>query len=232
MVDIIGVLGALDIVATAIENVRTIGEAVREGKDYLDKKHPEAKKDVVVMLQEMAKTTKFVREASAVITAFRFVKDSDASATEFNKLWVKQNAEAKYFRDNLDALRSHCGVIRQHADKIAVEALNGDKDYKVLFGSLFGLSSPMRDADLAARLARLANDDYDVEQTARLLLETIERALEAVHEAVMSDEDMIDPARLPAGAAILRQCREKFTPIERKAEEARVSVTKLIADLQ
>ena len=232
MTGIVEILGTLEIVATAIENIRTIGDAVRDGKAYLEKKHPEAKKDVVVMLEEMVKTTKFVREASAVITAFRFVKDSDASATEFNALWVKQNAEAKYFRDNLDALRGHCGVIRQHADKIAIEALNGDRDYKVLFGNLFGLNSPQRDAELAAQLARLANEDYDVEQTARLLLDTIERALGAVNEAITSEDDMIDPTRLAAGAAILRQCREKFVPIEQKAEVARASITKLIDELR
>ncbi len=76
------VIDGLAAVAEAIENIRTISEAVREGKKYLETKHPEIKTDLQLMVDEIGKTMNVVAQASAVLTQFRFAVSADTGSSE------------------------------------------------------------------------------------------------------------------------------------------------------
>lgn len=45
------VIDGLDTVAKAIENIEKINEAVKEGKNYIEAKHPEIKNDLRLLVR-------------------------------------------------------------------------------------------------------------------------------------------------------------------------------------
>ncbi|RLD75210.1 MAG: hypothetical protein DRJ10_15715, partial [Bacteroidetes bacterium] len=75
------VLDALTAVKESIDHIQTISDAIKKGKDYLKTQHPNVANDLVIMCEEMRKSSQALASASSIITHFRFVI-GDTQSTE------------------------------------------------------------------------------------------------------------------------------------------------------
>ena len=149
------VTDGLRLVAEGIKNLRTIHSAIKDGRKYFESRHPDVKGDLAAMCVEMRKTLQAIATASAIITHFRFTVESSVSESEparFNNHLMAHKAQAQNAEAQLDSLRGHCSVIRDHAQK-----LEGKSKKANLSGmlKLFGLDSEKRENELAAALSRI-----------------------------------------------------------------------------
>jgi len=212
------VIDGLEAIANAIKNVKEIGAAVKEGRDYLAKNHPEAKADMALMVAELRKSMELVADASAVLTRFQFALSSDVRGRElvrFNEYFIHHNAQAEFLRSHLDDLRGHCAKIREHAAKIEKAATVAG--FARIFAML-GLMSPQREADLAEKLDKLAYEDFNVANSAKRMLDCVQSALRHVQSA-LGVGGML-PENVPSAAALLGEYARAFEPLERSARAA------------
>lgn len=143
MVD--NILEGLKLVADGIKNVKTIVDAVKSGRDYVNTKHPEVRCDLRLMMDELRKSLLLIKRASAVMTNFRFAVSADLHASElarFNDYFIQSKEESQHLETHIDDLRTHCSRIREHAAKIGVEPTK--TGFPKLF-ALLGLNSPERE---------------------------------------------------------------------------------------
>jgi hypothetical protein len=218
-------LDALEAVAKAIENIEAIVEAVRDGKDYLAKKHPEAMAHVAAMLGEMRKTMGVVRDGSAVLTGFWFAADN-ASLRDFNALYRGHLRRAQELEAQIENLRGHCTVIRDHAFAMQVKEIKGGWPF-LWVGEMLGLSSAAREHELGQRLDKLAYEDGAVANAAGQMLGALNSSLRSVQEALGSDR-VADPANVAAAGALLAEHAAAFDPLEKEAEKAAAAIEKLV----
>lgn len=221
------VADAIGKVAKGIENVRTIVDAIKEGKQYLTVKHPEAKALVAAMLTEMQKTIEVIARASAVLTHFWFTANSEQSLERFNERYELHKQEASTLRVNLEQLRTHCSKIEAHADGI-VGALTLDNRTRIF--EILGLRSREREQDLADRLSELASADMDVGNTALLILDALDGSLRAVQQALGANRVMA-PANIPVAAALLAEHARAFQPLEDRTIQLAADTRALAAAL-
>ena len=142
------VVEGLKLVKDGIESVQAIVEAVKNGKDYLKIKHPEAQHDLRTMVVELEKSLFVIKRASAVLTNFRFAATYDTRGIElarFNDYFIKSKTDAQDLRNHVDDLRSHCSKIREHGTKISGAA--GAQGFAKIFRFL-GLQSPEKELEL------------------------------------------------------------------------------------
>src|SRR5437660_3502901 len=135
------VVDGLKLVADGIKSVKTIAEAVKNGRDYLKAKHPEIQRDLQAMVIELGKSLFVIKQASAVLTNFRFAIATDTQGTElgrFNDYFIKSKTEAQYLRDRIEDLRTHCSKVRDHAFRISESATA--KGFAKIF-ALVGMNS-------------------------------------------------------------------------------------------
>lgn len=208
-------LDALGAVSEAIGNVRTIAQAVRDGRDYLKTTHPEVAGDLAAMCEEMRKTALALATASSIVTHFRFVVGDDPSgeATRFNEHFLSHKTQAERVRQHLNAMRGHCTEIRGHADAIRQGA--EARGLRSLF-SFLGLHSEAREDALAEALQRIYDEEMDYHQNVAAMEAAIGLSLRAVQDA-MGPPGMIDPARIPDAARVLGEHAEAFARIETDA---------------
>src|ERR1035437_3870031 len=76
------VLDGLKMVSEGIKNVKEIAEAVRDGTNYLKAKHPQVRDDLKALVEELRKSLNVVKQASAILTNFRFAVAADAKGLE------------------------------------------------------------------------------------------------------------------------------------------------------
>lgn len=114
-----------ELVTEGIDSVKTIAEAVKSGKDYIEAKHPEVRSDLRLMVDELQKSLLLIKRASAVLTNFRFAIYADVQGSElvrFNDYFIQSKTEAQHLENHIDDLRTHCSKIRKHGTKIGGEA--------------------------------------------------------------------------------------------------------------
>src|SRR4051812_38299793 len=111
---------ALALVADSISHIRTLSEAIREGKEYLRTTHPQVKEDLIVMCEEMRKSASALAAASSIVTHFRFVIGDALSseASRFNDYLVESKSQAETLEQQIDSMRGHCTVIEAHAEAV------------------------------------------------------------------------------------------------------------------
>ena len=107
------VLDAINAVSKGIENMQGISKAIKTGKDYLKKQHPDVAIDLAIMCDEMGKSSNALASGSSIVTDFRFVVgDAQAdSALQFNRIFSEHKEKAETVEQVIDSMRGHCRVI-------------------------------------------------------------------------------------------------------------------------
>ena len=106
------VLDAINAVSKGIENMQGISKAIKTGKDYLKKQHPDVAIDLAIMCDEMRKSSNALASGSSIVTDFRFVVgDAQAdSALQFNRIFSEHKEKAETVEQVIDSMRGHCRV--------------------------------------------------------------------------------------------------------------------------
>jgi hypothetical protein len=224
------VVDGLNLVADGIKSVKTIADAVNNGRDYLKAKHPEIQSDLQAMVGELGKSLFVIKQASAVLTNFRFAIAVDTQGTElarFNGYFIKSKTEAQHLRDHIDDLRTHCSKVREHASRISGPATA--IGFAKIF-TLLGLNSPKREKELGERLDKLAYEDFALANSAERMLKCLEDALRDVQNA-LGDGGSMFPQNVPQAAALLAEYGPEFEKMEERASEAVKDTRDLVQEL-
>ena len=224
------VVDGLNLVADGIKSVKTIAEAIKNGRDYLKAKHPEIQSDLRAMVLELGKSLFVIKEASAVLTNFRFAVATDTQGTElarFNDYFIKSKTEAQHLRDRIEDLRTHCSKVREHASRISGSATA--TGFAKIF-ALLGLNSPEKEKELGERLDKLAYEDFALANSAERMLKCLEDALRDVQN-VLGHGGAMFPKNIPNAAALLSEYGPEFEKMEESASEAVKEARDLVKEL-
>jgi hypothetical protein len=224
------VVDGLKLVADGIKSVTTIAEAVKTGRDYVKAKHPEIQNDLREMVLELGKSLFVIRQASAVVTNFRFAIATDTQGTElarFNDYFIKSKTDAQQLRDRINDLRTHCSKVREHGSRISGSATA--TGFAKIF-ALLGLNSPEMEKELGERLDKLAYEDAAFANSAETMLECLENALRDVQNA-LGDGGAMYPQNVPKAAVLLAEYGPEFERMEERASEAVKETRDLVKEL-
>ncbi len=225
------VVEGLTLVKDGIESVQAIAEAVKNGKDYLKVKHPEAQHDLREMVAELGKSLFVIKGASAVLTNFRFATTYDTRGTElarFNEYFIQSKTDAQNLRNHIDDLRSHCSKIREHSVKISGAA--GATFFAKIFRFL-GLQSPEKELELGEKLDKLAFEDFAVANSAERMLDCLEKALQDVQDT-LGIGGLMKPENIPPAAALLAEYGAAFEELEARATQEWKATRDLVQQLE
>lgn len=224
-------IDALKLVTEGIDSVKTIAEAVKNGKDYIEAKHPEVRSDLRLMVDELQKSLLLIKRASAVLTNFRFAISADVQGSElvrFNDYFIQSKTEAQHLENHIDDLRTHCSMIRKHGTKIGGESTVAG--FTKVF-TLLGLNSPQREQKLGQQLDKLAYEDYAVANSAAKMLECLVSALKDVQNA-LGDGGTMHPENVATAAALLAEYGPEFERTEEQAAQAVKDIRELVKELE
>jgi hypothetical protein len=152
---------------------------------------PARKGAVHGLVVELGKSLGVIKQASAVLTNFRFAVTADGRGEElarFNDYFIKSKTEAQFLRDHIEDLRTHYSKIRDYAQQIG--ARSSTSDFVAIFASVLNLRDPLREKQLAEKLDRLAFEDFEVANAADRMVGSLEAALTMVQNALGSGEAM------------------------------------------
>jgi hypothetical protein len=203
---------AITAVAETVDHVRTISEAIKNGRDYLKTKHPHVSSDLVAMCEEMRKSSEALAAASSIVTHFRFVI-GDALAHEasrFNEHLVNHKAQAETVEARLRSMRGHCSVIEKHAESIRKNAV---PNRLTPISEALGLSSGKRERDLAAALQGIYDEETQYHLGVYAMANAIKAALKSVQDT-LGPPGVIDPTKVPDASIVLGEYATAFARLE------------------
>jgi hypothetical protein len=221
---------ALKLVAEGIKNIRSIAVAIKDGKEYISRRHPDIKADVAAMCAEMRKTMQAVAAASAIITHFRFTVESEALQSEparFNEHLMAHKLQARDVEQQLESMRGHCHVIRNHAARLADAA--GKLNLLSMF-KLFGLDSQTREDELRASLEQIYDDELQVHSNVQRMSHAIGAALNDIQQA-LGPAGTMSPANVPKAARTLGEYALAFGRLETECNYTALELQRMVDDL-
>ncbi len=221
------VADGIKLVAEGIQNIKTIHEAIRDGRKYLEAAHPDVKQDVAAMCIEMRKTLQAVAAASAIITHFRFNISSqaiDQEPSRFNDYLMHYKTQAMEVEDQLDSLRGHCHTIRDHANTL--EECAQRRGLANLF-ELFGLKSAEREARLSDGLRQIYDEEMQFHSNVWNMRMILERALDDIGQR-LGPPGTMQASNIPAAASALGEYAEYFSKLESEANYAALQLERLV----
>jgi hypothetical protein len=186
-----------------VKDTRDLAEALRDGRKYLERHHPEAKAALRDLLIQMRITVVGLATVTAVITEFKFTMGDEIAAAEvsrFNDYVLGRKTEVAMLRGNTSDLKGSCNRVREARDK-----LNGAAGTPWDFAALFTLLSTqrkIREQELASTLSNIYADDQSMIGLVTRLLDMADAALaEAV--AALGPPGYAYPSQVGAAAATL-----------------------------
>jgi hypothetical protein len=200
-------------VAEGVDHIKTIADAVKDGRDFLKARHPEIQTDLTALCQEMQKTTIAVAAASAVLTHFRFTVSGSAVSSEparFNEHFIAHKERAARVSISLEAMRGHCSKIREHADRLCGN-LKPKKVDRLL--QLFGIDSTERDRQVGRALQLIYDDEMQGHLLVNRLALGLQLSLEDIGKALGPPGQML-PENVPAAATLLGHYAQAFSGLE------------------
>jgi hypothetical protein len=218
------ILDGLKLVADGIDSVKSILEAVKTGANYLKTQHPDVQGEVRQLVVELGKSVGVVKQASAVLTNFRFAIAADSGSHElarFNDYFIKSKTEAQFLRDHIDNLRTHCSNVRDHAARIG--AASNSNAFTALFATFLNLRDQAREKDLSEKLDKLAFEDFAVANAADAMVKWLEQSLSLVQNALGTGGAMY-AQNIPAAAEVLTQLGPAFEKMESQSAQALTEV--------
>lgn len=206
------VIDAIAAVADSVDHVRTISEAIKNGRDYLKTTHPHVASDLVVMCEEMRKSSQALAAASSIVTHFRFVIGDAlvAEAARFNEHLMNHKSQAETVDQQLRSMRGHCSVIEKHAEAIRKNA--DPKGLKSLAAAL-GLHSGDRERELADALRGIYDEEMQYHSGVHGMANAVKAALKAVQET-LGPPGVIEPRKVPEAALLLGEYATAFAKLE------------------
>ncbi|MFX0197880.1 MAG: hypothetical protein ACFFCW_17295 [Candidatus Hodarchaeota archaeon] len=224
------VADGIKLVADGIDNIRKIYDAIHDGKEYLETKHPDVKDDVAAMCIEMRKTLQAIATASSIITHFRFNVSGQAIESEpsrFNNYLIKYKTQAMNVESQLDSLRGHCHKIRDHAKKLEEKAKNAKLAGML---KLFGLSSDQREQELSNALDNIYDDEMQFHSNVWNMRMVLERSLEDIGKK-LGPPGAMDAKNVPTAAKALGEYAEHFSKLESDANYVALQLQGLVDEL-
>jgi hypothetical protein len=223
------VADALDILTKSIGNIQKLAASVKSGVNYIKQAHPDARSDLIAMNQEMVNTIDALAVASSVVTRFGFTvegEDVGKQPSRFNDYYQKKVVEENALVRQIETLRGHCHLIREHA--VALSELASKKGLHSLF-NLLGISSSEKEAELASRLQEI----YDQEREIYLTVNTMSWAVTQAMENVQGElgGTVMSPANVPKAALLLQKYRVRFSEFQSECLAASGDLKMLIHDL-
>ena len=206
------VADALDILTKSIDNIQKLAASVKSGVNYIKQAHPDARSDLIAMNQEMVKTIDALAVASSVVTRFGFTvegEDVDKQPSRFNDYYQKKVVEENALVRQIETLRGHCHLIRDHAD--ALSELASKKGLHSLF-NLLGISSSEKEAELASRLQEIYNQEREIYLTVDKMSWAVTQAMENVQHELGGT--VMSPANVPKAASLLQKYRLRFSEFQ------------------
>jgi hypothetical protein len=225
------VTDAIDLITRNINNIRTLVEACQDGGKFLMTHHPGVRDDLGAMCHEMQKTLHAIAAASAIVTHFRFTVATDAMHAEparFNDYLMEHKSQALEVRDQLETMRGHCHVIREHA--ASMEKTADSFSLRSLF-SLIGVDSRERQDELRAALEEIYNDEMAYHATMSAMSDAVHRALEAVQDA-LGPSGAMDPVNVPIAAEVLGAHADAFAGLESTCNYEARRIQRVLDDLR
>lgn len=203
---------AIAAVAEGVEHVRTISEAITNGRDYLKTTHPNVASDLIAMCEEMGKSSQALAAASSIITHFRFVIGDTLAeeASRFNEHLVSHKVQAETVDQRLRSMRGHCSVIEEHAEAIRK---NADPKGLTSLAAALGFHSADRERELATALEGIYNEEMQYHFGVYEMANAVKAALKAVQDT-LGPAGAIDPSKVPDAAAVLGEYATAFGQLE------------------
>lgn len=224
------VIEAIGDVAESVDHVRTISEAIKNGRDYLKTKHPHVANDLVAMCDEMRKSSQALAAASSIVTHFRFVI-GDTLATEasrFNEHLVNHKEQAEKLVQQLRSMRGSCGVIKTHSEEISK---NANPKGLTSIAAALGLHSAEREQKLADALQGIYDEEMQYHLGVYRMADAVKASLKAVQDT-LGPPGIINPSKVPDAAAVLGEYATVFAQLESNCNYNVLQLQESIDELQ
>ena len=223
------VVDSLDMLTRSIDNIQKLAASVKSGVNYIKQAHPEARSDLIAMNQEMVNTIDALAVASSVVTRFGFTvegEDVGKQPSRFNDYYQKKVVEENALVRQIETLRGHCHLIKDHAD--ALSEMASKKGLHSLF-NLLGISSSEKEAELASRLQEIYNEELEIYLSVDKMSWVVTQAMENVQSELGGT--VMSPANVPKAASLLQRYRVRFNEFQSECLAVSGDLKMLIHDL-
>jgi hypothetical protein len=222
------VLDAVRALADLIAQTRTILEAIRDGRAYLARNHPEAREDLAHLLEQMHITLAGLISVTRVVTDFSFTIDGserDRQPDRFNDRLMDARAETGKLEADIWRLKDSCQKVEDLTKALNRRARNSP------WWALLGDRAGQMAWDLARDLHELYGTDEEIIERINEMLKASDKALSAVNEALRAG-DGSSVHNVDKAAAILREQAEAIRPVEDQLKQLRDELSDQIAKLR
>jgi hypothetical protein len=225
------VADAVGMLAEGVSRIRTLVDALNDGRAYLRAKHPTAEPDLAELLEQMNITIIGLVSAAETITSIDFTldgSDRDRSPAMFNERLRDASAERAKLAANISKLKGSCS---------RMEKLSKDLDARAKgkpWWSLLGGRAAKQAEQLANNFGDLFFWDQRMIEQARIVLHASRRTLDEVREVLRAGQGVsgMSVANVDAAARVLWAQQAALRPHVERLEELRDEVADLIADLR
>ena len=221
---------AVAMLSDGVRQMRTLVEALNDGRLYLQSKHPDAQPDLARLLRQMNVTITGLISAAETITSIDFTLDGPARATapaEFNKELRKANAKRARHENNLSQLHGSCTRMEEISQRLDARANN--KPWWALLGDKGGQQAET----LATTFAQLFFWDEQMVEQARQVLAASQQALEEVRATLQARPGVAGMSieNVDAAAKVLWSQQAELRPQVSQLKTLRDDVAALVSGL-
>jgi hypothetical protein len=209
------------LIKDTLETTREIMKAMQDGATYLRRYHPEARKDLGVLLGEMRTTLLGLYSATSIITDFEFTIDG----TDVDRQPSRFNDEVMSARQRINESRANVRSLKGSSSKVEVLSQTLSQGQFNFFQRLFD-QRQTRAMDLGLKLHMLYGTDEDMVRAVIRVLDASEAALNAVNAALRtgrvgaSVKNVREASKiLHEQAAALRPVRDELNAVSRDLED-------------
>jgi len=198
---------SIKLLGEVVKRTREIVDAVKDGRAYLKRYHPEAQGDLSSLLRQMQQAIEGLASVTKVISGFRFVvagtsvdrAAADRDLARLNDYLIEQRKHASILKGNIRELKADCDKVRQLRDKL--DTRTKSHSWGSMF-ELFGAKARERSQELHSALSNFYADDQRMIELLSHGLAMTERALVEVEDA-LGPPGMLNPYNVPVAAEVL-----------------------------
>lgn len=223
---------AVRLLKEVVLNTRELVTAIRDGRQFLRSKFPEAEPQFQDLLKQMRKTVVGLAEVTSVVSDFSFTvegKAMDFEAQRFNNYVATRASRLTKLRGQIRRLKGSSGAISDIRDDL--DRLAGKSDWWSPMFRLLGVSSKKQADELARRLSNFYADDARMVEAIMMMLRVAEQVIEEVNEA-LGGAGGHHPSRVPVAAKVLETYAAAFKQSRADLDSLEESMTEQIAKLK
>lgn len=221
------VVDGINDIYISIDDINNIVKAFYDGQKFLSDNYPDAREDVVLMMNEMDKTLVGLSSACSIITHFSFIMDDEQSVQNlqrFNAQFSESRDLNSQLANQLDILRGSCHKIREHANKIESET-NVSRFFEII-----GIKPDQEIQKLSESLQQI----YDDESGSYLAIGRLHRIIDLTLEdiRITLGYPLLDSANIPEAANLLMKYSAEFTRLETNSNYIVMKIRSMIINLE